>query len=346
MATLRAAVIGCGRIGSTIDDEIDRWSSVGLPYSHAARYAAANETELVAGCDPDQARAEAFRQRWGLERAFTDIHQMMEATRPDIVSIATQTSVRIEAALACVEHRPRAIFADKPLAETLADADRLLCACRSEGIIVAVNCSRRWEPRSIHARDMLQEGLIGELRAVVAFCPGGLSHMGSHMIDFMRYYAGDVEWVVGQTSSPVEDQPERDIGGLGILQFSNGVHGYLNMLDPGPLGVELDLIGTQGRIRSINNDADWELWLPGAVPTKHKTLAKQQFPIPHDMTGFGVRSVQDICRCIETGDTPLCSGEDGRAALEIALALRQSGLESNRRVDLPFEDDRAAIRSA
>ncbi len=82
------------------------------------------------------------------------------------------------------------------------------------------------------------------------------------------------------------------------------------------------------------------------MPTKHKTLAKQQFPIPHDMTGFGVRSVQDICHCIETGDRPLCSGEDGRAALEIALALRRSSLEGNRRVDLPFEDGQAAFRSA
>ena len=72
-----AAVIGCGRIGSTIDDEIDRWSSHMLPYSHAARYAQAQQTRLVAGCDADPERAQRFRERWGTDRAFTDIHEMM-----------------------------------------------------------------------------------------------------------------------------------------------------------------------------------------------------------------------------------------------------------------------------
>lgn len=346
MPAFRAAVIGCGRIGSTIDDEIDEWSSHQLPYSHAARYAEAPETVLVAGCDADPAKAEAFRARWGLERAFGDIHEMMEATRPDIVSLATQTATRAEAALAAAEHNPKALFLDKPVTETLGDADRVLGACRARGIIVAVNCSRRWEARAIRAKAMLEEGMIGELRCVVAFCPGGLSHMGSHMIDFMRYYAGDVEWVVGQTAPPPADQPDRDVGGLGMMQFAGGVRGYLNMMDGGPVGVELDLMGTTGRIRAPNNGADWELFLPGSVPTKHATLARQQFPLPPRTVSFGLRSVQDICACIETGDKPLCDGEDGRAALEIALALRASHRRGNVRVDLPFTDLEAALRSA
>jgi predicted dehydrogenase len=64
------------------------------------------------------------------------------------------------------------------------------------------------------------------------------------------------------------------------------------------------------------------------------------------MVSFGVKSVQDICRCIETGDKPLCSGDDGRAALEIALALRHSQRTGNCRMDLPFTDPHAAIYSA
>lgn len=346
MMKFRAAVIGCGRIGSTIDDEIDRWASFMLPYSHAARYAEAEETELVAGCDVDDAKGEAFKERWGLERTFTDIHEMMEAAKPDIVSIATQTSTRIEAGLAAVEHDPKALFIDKPVAETLGEADRLLDACKEKGIVVAVNCSRVWDPRAIRAKEMLEEGFIGDLRCVVGYCPGGLSHMGSHMITFMQFYAGRAQWVVGQTAEPPEDQPDRDVSGLGLIQYESGAHGYLNMLDPGPVTVELDLIGTEGRIRAINNGGDWELWLPGTVATKHKALAKQQFPIPPRMTGWGIKSVQDICECIESGGKPLCDGDDGRDALEIALALRHSHRQGNVRVELPFEDLDAALYSA
>lgn len=341
-----AAVIGCGRIGSTIDDEIDRWSSHMLPYSHAARYAQAQQTRLVAGCDADPERAQRFRERWGTDRAFTDIHEMMEVCKPDIVSLATQTATRVEAGLAAVEHNPKALFIDKPVAETLRDADRLLDACRAKGIVVAVNCSRVWDPRAIRAKEIIDEGIIGDLRCVRGFCGGGLSHMGSHLLTFMQFYAGRARWVVGQTALPPEDRLDADVAGLGLIQYENGIHGYLNMLDAGPVGVELDLVATGGRIRSINGEADWELYLPGSVPTRHKTLAKQQFPMPHHMTSWGIRTVEDICECIETGRKPLCDGDDGRHALEIGLAIRHSQRNGNCRVDLPFTDLDAALLSA
>lgn len=345
MHTYRAAVIGCGRIGSTIDDEVDRWAPFLMPYSHAARYAETAQTELVAGCDVLPDKAEAFRRRWGLKRAYTDIHEMMDAERPDIVSVATETATRVEAALAALEHGPRALFLDKPMAQTLADADRLIVACRQRGTVLAVNCSRNWDPRAIRSRELLHEGIIGDLRCVVGFCPGGLSHMGSHMLAFMRMFAGEAQWVVGHTAAPPGDDPDADVAGLGLIQYENDVHGYLNMLDPGPLSVELDLIGTRGRIRAINNEATWELWLPGTVPSRQAGLALQQFPLPQRMTSWGIASVQDICRCIETGAQPLCSGEDGRAALELGLALRHSQRQGNTRVNLPFTDLTSVLRS-
>jgi hypothetical protein len=172
MKQFRAAVVGCGRIGSTIDDEIDRWSSTMLPYSHAARYAEAHETELVAGCDVDPAKAEAFRQRWGLDRAFTDIDEMMEVTQPEIVSIGTETAARTEAGLKAAAHDLEALFIDKPVAETLRDADRLLDACRDRGIVVAVNCSRVWDPRAIPGNPRQRDARGGDDRR--AAVRGGL----------------------------------------------------------------------------------------------------------------------------------------------------------------------------
>lgn len=347
MSRYTAAVIGCGRIGSTIDDEIDRWSSTMLPYSHAARYAEAPETELVAGVDMDPARAEAFRERWGTERAWTDVDEMMQALRPDIVSIATQTATRVEACLQVIAHGPKALFIDKPIAENLRGADEVLGACREQGIVVAVNCSRVWDPCAIRAREIIAEGMIGELRCVVGYCPGGLSHMGSHLLSFMQFFAGRAQWVVGQTAEPPADQPDRDVGGLGMIQYQSGAHGYFNMLDAGPVSVELDLIGTGGRIRALNNEASWELYLPGSVPTRHSCLARQQFPMPPRLTSWGVASVQDICRCLdEGGGRPLCDGDAGRDALEIALAIRHSQRRGNVRVELPFGDLDASIYSA
>ena len=152
--------------------------------------------------------------------------------------------------------------------------------------------------------------------------------------------------MVGQTAYPPVEEPDRDVGGLGMIQYQSGAHGYFNMLDAGPVSVELDLIGTGGRIRALNNEATWELYLPGSVPTRHSCLARQQFPMPPRMTSWGVASVQDICRCIESDEAPLCDGQAGRDALEIALAIRHSQRQGNVRVDLPFADLDASIYSA
>ena len=56
--------------------------------------------------------------------------------------------------------------------------------------------------------------------------------------------------------------------------------------------------------------------------------------------------IYDLIHCIETGDTPKCSGEDAREALEIAIATRESHRRGNVRVNLPVEDRRERIISA
>ena len=64
--TYRVGLIGCGRMGATIDDEVkDRPNAhIFLPYSHAAAIVASERTELVAVCDPVPKKAEAIRQRY------------------------------------------------------------------------------------------------------------------------------------------------------------------------------------------------------------------------------------------------------------------------------------------
>ena len=63
----RVGIIGCGRMANTIEDEqIARRkerpnrSGLELPYSHAAGYAAVEETQVVAACDIDASRLQAF----------------------------------------------------------------------------------------------------------------------------------------------------------------------------------------------------------------------------------------------------------------------------------------------
>jgi hypothetical protein len=62
--------------------------------------------------------------------------------------------------------------------------------------------------------------------------------------------------------------------------------------------------------------------------------------------GTGVTIVRDLMNAIETGADPRCSGEDGRAALEIAVALRESHRQGGRKVAIPLADRNLGILSS
>ena len=90
--TYKACLIGCGRMGATIDDEVAGRadSFIWQPFSHAAAAVACERTDLVAVSDVFAEKAEAIRQRYGAERAYTDYQEMIEKEKPDIVCIATR----------------------------------------------------------------------------------------------------------------------------------------------------------------------------------------------------------------------------------------------------------------
>jgi len=73
---------------------------------------------------------------------------------------------------------------------------------------------------------------------------------------------------------------------------------------------------------------------------------RRVFPRPQRIQSPGVRAIQDLIACLETGKEPNCSGEDGRAALEVAIALRESYRRGGTRVDLPLADRTPRILSA
>ena len=154
----------------------------------------------------------------------------------------------------------------------------------------------------------------------------GLSHNGSHAIDILRYMAGGkVEWVFGEMESDEAAAGENDLSGNGYLAFDNGVRAYLRSMPTGAASWEVDVIGTEGRIRSLNNAEEFEfiLTVPGGRRGRPRP-AKVPFPWPVRMQGMGLTIVADLINAVETGQPPKCSGDDGRAALEVAVGLRES----------------------
>src|SRR5512138_1508457 len=86
----RAALIGCGSMGSYYMDElVGNTGRTLLPIGHAEILKTHPRTELVAGADPDDARRADFARRWSVERTYADHRELLERERPEIVSIAS-----------------------------------------------------------------------------------------------------------------------------------------------------------------------------------------------------------------------------------------------------------------
>ena len=68
--TYRGAVVGCGRMGSTIDDEHIGMPHYPWPWAHAPAMIEARGVDLIAAADVDQAKLDDFKRRWGVEGAL------------------------------------------------------------------------------------------------------------------------------------------------------------------------------------------------------------------------------------------------------------------------------------
>ena len=111
------------------------------------------------------------------------------------------------------------------------------------------------------AKSIIDAGDLGALLQITVYAECGMSSNGSHLIDLIRFLAGgEVEWVMGE----IEDDDEvgdHEGRGNGYLAFDNGVRSFIRTTDCGPAYWEADVIGEQGRIRSLGNAQEMELFL-------------------------------------------------------------------------------------
>ena len=243
-------------MGSTCDELHGPYDGIPIPRAHAACYVAVPEIELVGLCDtwPDQ--REAARRKWGIDAVYADYRRMLEATKPDIVSVCTTAKPRAEIMLAIADggYGVKAIWAEKPITFSLEEADRVIHACEKAGITLAVNCSRRWDDKYNQALRMVDDGLIGDVLHVVALAQCGLSHNGSHLLTTLTMFTGArAAWVMGEVEGPsvvgvrhggdrekmfeaadAAASSDADFAGTGYVGFPNGVRGYFRGISNGP----------------------------------------------------------------------------------------------------------------
>ena len=272
--TYRGAVVGCGRMGSTIDDEHIGMPHYPWPWAHAPAMIEARGIDLVAAADDDPAKLEDFKQRWDVSALYTDYREMVEKEQIDVVCLTTRPEPRAEITVGLAELGVKAIFATKPMCRTLADADAMIDACAKNNVILSMACHLNWYSYYTNARRLIADGIIGPLKTMICHSPASLSNIQSHTLTLLRLCAGaPAQWVVGLIDTDKQAQSNADIPGSGIIVYENGIRTILNSRsETMPFAWSLEFIGETGRIISRNAHAQFEIWTPhpetGAPPRR------------------------------------------------------------------------------
>jgi len=353
MPTHRVAIIGTGRIASEFEGRFDEH-----PVSIAGAFAALPECRLVAGCSRGTERLERFGTRWNVAALYHDYREMLDREHPDIVAVATPPGLHCEQVIAAARAGARGIFCEKPMALSLGECDAMIAACGEHGCRLLVNCSRRWDGQLEAIRRAAAAGRWGDLLHLSGHCQGckplpeweaehegPMLHDAVHLYDLMRFFAGDVEWVLGTAECRRRHELRVEDASLAILQFRSGAQGLVlvdELTEHARFGLELHLergLVQMGRsftaeraVRAVDVAEDW--WW---------TLAEDELPPPAWEGTPILNAARDLVSCIESGREPRSSGQDGRAALEVIMALYQSQRQGTTRVELPFADPRPML---
>ncbi|MCZ6675827.1 MAG: Gfo/Idh/MocA family oxidoreductase [Candidatus Poribacteria bacterium] len=321
----RVGIIGCGRMANTIEDEQiakrkqrPYRGGLVLPYSHAAGYAAVEETQVVATCDVHEGRLQAFVQRWNLPRGYTDYREMIEKEALDIVSVATRPEQHAEQMVFVAEHGVKGVYAEKPLCMTLRETDAIREAFERNGVHLEYGPIYRHWAAYQQARMLAESGEFGAVKSVLGFEGKALE---GHFIDLLLYLLGDPEPVSiqgtisklypteGDTSGMkfVQDAPIRSA----TIQFDNGTTAYVAGTG---VGREIELVCADGVIRVVNDGEAVQVRRRGAASGALDTVPVAQME-PQSGT---IHKIRDLVQAIQTG-TP------GRSNLRVTLISQEIG---------------------
>lgn len=316
----RVAIAGCHRM-------LDRALA---GHNWAAGFAAVPQAEIVGVFDRGADTRRAFVERWGPLPDFDEFGRMLEATRPDIVCVATRQTLHADQIEQAVAADVRGILCEKPLATSMREVDRIVAAAARHDVAFAFGLDRRWDRKHQELVRALRGGLIGEVRAVVAFGAINLINHGCHWFDRALELAGDPEvtWVTGAVDPLLgvpEDAPRRlDPPGRCQIQFANGVEAYVS---PAGSGLGFDVVGSAGRLVILNDGAETILWTAegGRAPARRELPPVESVPV-------WPLAVRDLIDAIEQGGETLAGVHVARRTSEIGFAAHQSHREGGRRI--------------
>jgi predicted dehydrogenase len=341
LKSLRGALIGCGFFSQ---NHLHAWQQL-------------EGVEIVALCDRDRERLRDTAARFGIARTYEDAAQMLASERLDFVDIATTVNThRALVELAAAARVP--CICQKPLANSIAEGQAMVDACRNLGIPFMVHENFRWQTPIQRVREVLDSGAIGRafwgrvsFRSAFDVFSGQpylatderfiLQDLGIHIIDIARFLFGEAQVVSANMLRANEQIRGEDVATL-LMTHAGGATSVVDCSYASSLPKELfpqTLIEIDGSEGSLRLQADYQL-------TVHRrggeTTLMHCDPPLHPWAERPWHNIQDSVlniqahwlACLRSGTDPQTSGADNLRTLQLVHAAYESAENAQRAISL------------
>jgi D-xylose 1-dehydrogenase (NADP+, D-xylono-1,5-lactone-forming) len=248
-----------------------------IPGAHASE-----KVNLLAVASRDQGRADAYAREWEIPRAYGSYDELLADDEVEAVYISLPNTLHCEWSIRAVE-AGKHVLCEKPMSRRAREVEEAFDAAERVGRILSEAFMYRHNPQAKRLRQLLDEGVIGELRVVRACFSyslfdtenirlrtdvdgGSLMDVGCYCVNGSRYLAGEPEIVFGQQ---LVGPSGTDWVFTASMRFPGEVFALFDCGTALPERDELEAIGTEG---SIFLDDPWhadtpviELWREGDV---------------------------------------------------------------------------------
>ena len=285
-----------------------------------------------------------------------DTHKaMLDNANLDILTVATRAVFRPPIIRDAAASGIGGIYAEKPIANSLAEADAMIEQCKTSGTVLTIGHQRRWAAPILKIRDAIRDGAIGRLtHGYVYWSTARVGSNGTHFFDAISFMldskpvevSGKVQYGVDLSlmdDSPLTETLNHDPGAMGFITYENGARIAVDLMADSTLPYTYMFCGTKGRI-DLHESGEWRVDYHARDKDSHAfrnraPLIKRDFNVPaFDDNAAAQGGYRDLMRAIATGSPTASSGEDGRLALEIIVAFHQSSDAGMKAVSLPLDD--------
>ncbi len=346
MNPLRVAIVGCGRISDL----------------HQLGYRTRQDVQIVAVCDVDKARASQKARAWSVDKVYTDYRRLLEDKAVDAVELLTPHHLHCPMTVQACQ-AGKHVSVQKPMALSAAEADQMIAAANKAGVMLRVYETFVYYGPARRAREMIEAGEIGDIRAVRLHvntgttdtswkvplsawlwrfnekqCGGGplVFDHGYHLFSLAYYLGGPVKRVcawIDKTPLP-EAMGAISIDAPAVIMFqyqASRRYGVLDIEHTPHMRIMSDYYADDDRIEIIGDKGILFInrYTTRTVDLPELMLFKDGKTTPIAVEGVEwqdgfIAATQDFIEKLKTGGQPRLDGPTGKAVLQFTLAALES----------------------